>query len=572
MIRRVPKLFGGFLAVAALILATGLFSTWQLQSLSGHLDALGERHMPTLDLIRQVDTVTDHFRRTQLQHVIETDSGSESNMEGELDELAESADELMARLITFTSGEDRVLAAEIKAEWAEYQAESEPFLVPSRAGDDAAAIGILNGAAQDAFNEMGAALEGWGSSSALEARNAVDIGQSSFQLALPLVLGLTVLAAIVAVILGVAVTAAVRREGQRAASAAGRIAEDERTAATINQFTDMTALTDDDVSVSEATLATLDELLHPEAATLHVSNRSQDRAVPQAVLGAALGEVLSLGELARCPALRRSSLYVTLDAAARLTYHCPVYSVTSGTLVCVPLIALGETIGAAHLHWSDGRDLSLAMRTAITRIAEHAALSIGNRRLLLALRGQATTDARTGLANSRAFDESLEEQLADRDSREPHAVLMLDLDNFKDFNDRHGHPAGDEALRVFADILRSCIRDEDLAARYGGEEFALSLPGLAAAAAGEVAERIRERTESTIIPLAPGLTGHLTVSIGIANAPEDGSRRSALLKRADEALYRAKQEGRNRVVHASSLLAPQPLIARELQPLPAGEA
>ena len=528
--------------------------------------------MPTLDLIRQFDTVTDYFRRTQLQHVLETDSASESDIEGELNELAESADEFMARLITLTSGEDQVLADEIKAEWAEYQAESEPFLVPSRAGDSPEAIGILNGAARDAFDEMGAALDGWGSSSALEARNAVDIGQSSFQLALPLVVGLTLAAAGVAVALGTAVTAAVKREGRRTATAAGRIADNERTAATINQFTDMTALTDDDVFVSEATLATLDELLSPDAATLHVSNRSQDRAVPQATLGAAPADVLSLGELARCPALRRSSLYVTPDAAARLTYHCPVYSVTSGTLVCVPLIALGETIGAAHLHWSAGRDLSLAMRTAITRIAEHAGLSIGNRRLLLALRGQATTDARTGLANSRAFDEAVEEQLADRDGREPHAMLMLDLDNFKDFNDRHGHPAGDEALRVFADILRSCIRDEDLAARYGGEEFALSLPGLSAAAASEVAEQIRERTESTIIPLSPGLTGHVTVSIGIAIAPEDGSRRNALLKRADQALYRAKQEGRNRVVHASSLSAPQPLIARELQPLPASEA
>lgn len=128
------------------------------------------------------------------------------------------------------------------------------------------------------------------------------------------------------------------------------------------------------------------------------------------------------------------------------------------------------------------------------------------------------------------------------------------------------------ALRVFADILRSCIRDEDLAARYGGEEFALSLRGLSAAAAGEVAERIRQRTESTIIPLSPGLTGHLTVSIGIAIAPEDGLRRSVLLKRADEALYRAKQEGRNRVVHASLSSAPPTLIASELQPLPAAEA
>jgi len=121
------------------------------------------------------------------------------------------------------------------------------------------------------------------------------------------------------------------------------------------------------------------------------------------------------------------------------------------------------------------------------------------------------------------------------------------------------------------DILRSCVRDEDIPARYGCEEFALSLAGLSTAAVGEVAERIRERTESTIIPLAPGLTGHLTVSIGIAIAPEDGSRRSALLKRADEALYRAKQDGRNRVVHAGSSTARPTVIAMGMEPVPAAE-
>jgi two-component system cell cycle response regulator len=128
------------------------------------------------------------------------------------------------------------------------------------------------------------------------------------------------------------------------------------------------------------------------------------------------------------------------------------------------------------------------------------------------------------------------------------AVLVLDLDHFKEFNDRYGHPAGDEALRAFAGLLGSSVRQLDLAARYGGEEFAVYLPGLGAAEAGEVAERIRERTESTIIPLGPGQTGRLTVSIGIAIAPNDGKERVALLKAADEALYRAKKAGRNRVV------------------------
>ncbi len=315
--------------------------------------------------------------------------------------------------------------------------------------------------------------------------------------------------------------------------------------AIVNQFTELTALTEDDVALSEATLATLDELVHPSDASLHVSNQSQDRAVPQATLGGREGEVLSLHELGRCPAVRRSSLYVTDDVASRLAYRCPVYPVETGTLACVPLVALGETVGAAHLHWSRPRELSLSTRLAITRVGEHSALSIANRRLLLALRGQANTDARTGLTNSRAFDEAVQGRLAARGPSEKAAILMLDLDRFKEFNDRFGHPAGDEALRVFAHLMASSIREPDIAARYGGEEFAVYLAG---AGAAEVAERIRERTETTIIPLGPGLTGRLKVSIGYAVAPDDSTERVLLMKAADDALYRAKLAGRNRVV------------------------
>src|SRR6266540_1974062 len=224
----------------------------------------------------------------------------------------------------------------------------------------------------------------------------------------------------------------------RLAMANGRLEETSRTSAElahesaiVKQFTELTALTEDDVSLSVATLATLDELLQPSAAALHVSNRSQDRAVPQAPLGEHQAEVLSLHELGRCPALRRSSLYVTNDVSARLSFHCPVFPVESGTLACVPLVALGETVGAVHLHWSEARELSLPLRLAITRVSEHAALSIANRRLLLALRGQANTDGRTGLTNSRAFDESLERLLANRADNENLAVLMLDLDRFR---------------------------------------------------------------------------------------------------------------------------------------------
>jgi diguanylate cyclase (GGDEF)-like protein len=334
-----------------------------------------------------------------------------------------------------------------------------------------------------------------------------------------------------------------------------------RESAIVNQFTELTALTEDDVSLSEATLATLDELVHADDASLHVSNQSQDRAVAQATLGDRELSVLSLHELARCPAVRRSNLFITDDVSRRLSFRCPVYPVETGTLACIPLVALGETVGAVHLHWAEPRELSLPSRLAITRVSEHSALSIANRRLLLALRGQANTDGRTGLTNSRAFDEAVQRRMAARPEEATAAILMLDLDHFKDFNDRYGHPSGDEALRVFASLLSSSIREHDVAARYGGEEFAVYLSGAGEQEAAEVAERIRARTEATIIPLGPGKTGRLTVSVGIAVAPVDGSERTVLLKAADEALYRAKLAGRNRVERRGAAGAPTALRA-----------
>jgi diguanylate cyclase (GGDEF)-like protein len=314
----------------------------------------------------------------------------------------------------------------------------------------------------------------------------------------------------------------------------------------LNRFTEVTTFATDDAAVAEANLEALELLVAPDAAVTHVLNRSKDRAIPEGTIGTAIGEVLPLNMLSQCPSIVRGSIYVTNDATQPLSVRCPIYPVEHGTLACVPL-AHGEVVGAVHLAWDAPNAFPLELRASVARIAEHAALAIGNRRLLAALRGMASTDARTGLANSRAFDQALEDALAARREDESIAVLMLDLDHFKDFNDRHGHPSGDEALRAFSDILRSCLRDGDVAARYGGEEFAVMLPAVDEATAFAVAERIRTRTESSVISLALGITDRISVSIGVAAAPAEALDRVSLLRLADEALYRAKQAGRNRI-------------------------
>jgi diguanylate cyclase (GGDEF)-like protein len=331
----------------------------------------------------------------------------------------------------------------------------------------------------------------------------------------------------------------------------GRALErDARQASVLNRFTEVTSFAGADSEVAVANLSAVGRLVHPDASVTHVLNRSLDRAVPEATTGVAVANVLALHDLNRCAGMLRGSMYVSDDLADDLSVHCPVYPASSGTLACIPLSS-GESVGAVHLYWATSNALPLVRRAAVARVTEHAALAIGNRRLLAALYGQANTDPRTGLANSRAFDLAVEQSLGARATDESASVLMIDIDHFKLFNDRHGHPAGDEALRSFAGVLRSCMRDGDIAARYGGEEFAVLLPGVDREAALMVAERIRARTETTIISLSPGITDRITISVGIASAPEQGLERITLLRLADEALYRAKSGGRNRVATAS---------------------
>ena len=162
----------------------------------------------------------------------------------------------------------------------------------------------------------------------------------------------------------------------------------------------------------------------------------------------------------------------------------------------------------------------------------------------------AITDALTGLHNRRYMEthlSSLAEQAASRGK--PLSVLVLDIDFFKSINDGHGHDAGDDVLREFALRIRKSIRNIDLACRYGGEEFVVVMPETDMAVATMVAERLRRRIASEPFAIQQG-SNHLnvTISVGIAamNAPNETA--AAILKRADQALYRAKRDGRNRVV------------------------
>jgi diguanylate cyclase (GGDEF)-like protein len=169
-------------------------------------------------------------------------------------------------------------------------------------------------------------------------------------------------------------------------------------------------------------------------------------------------------------------------------------------------------------------------------------------KLQVALQEQAIRDALTGCFNRRYFDETLERELS-RARREgyPLALLMLDLDHFKQINDTYGHQAGDEALKMLVETLKPDIRQEDVFCRYGGEEFVVLMPRMPLAIAADRAERWRQMIADICFKFG-NFDLRFTASIGVASYPEHGKVPDELTQFADLALYIAKHEGRNRVV------------------------
>jgi diguanylate cyclase (GGDEF)-like protein/PAS domain S-box-containing protein len=160
-----------------------------------------------------------------------------------------------------------------------------------------------------------------------------------------------------------------------------------------------------------------------------------------------------------------------------------------------------------------------------------------------------TVDEMTGLFNFRHFKSALATEHA-RATRfdAPYAVIFCDIDHFKKFNDQNGHPEGDLLLKSFAKILQNACRNSDTPVRYGGEEFVVICPGVTWEGAMILAERIRKQTEETAFPHGDKQPlGRLTVSIGVASFPQDGTTPDLVIQAADQALYRSKHAGRNRV-------------------------
>jgi diguanylate cyclase (GGDEF)-like protein len=223
--------------------------------------------------------------------------------------------------------------------------------------------------------------------------------------------------------------------------------------------------------------------------------------------------------------------------------------------LCVPISSHEADVGVLCLYRED-RDGFLPFETELlTAFSYFAAGAIQSARRLARSERLAATDPLTGLPNRRALDARLADEIARiRRHERPLCVVMLDIDHFKRVNDTYLHPGGDAVLRQLAAVLRQQVRDVDFVARYGGEEFCLVLPETDVAAGRLVAERIRHAAADTAVQAPGGCEIRFTVSLGVAHADEAPETAAALLAQADQALYTAKSEGRNRVVVYGDML------------------
>jgi diguanylate cyclase (GGDEF)-like protein/PAS domain S-box-containing protein len=251
-----------------------------------------------------------------------------------------------------------------------------------------------------------------------------------------------------------------------------------------------------------------------------------------------------------CWALRLGREHLVDDPTAGLRCRHMSSPIPPGYL-CLPMLAQGEAIGILHLrNFSPGNENSLETVAQLAgTMGEGVALALANLKLRETLRSQAIRDDLTGLFNRRYMEETLERELH-RVARLgiPLGLAMLDLDHFKTYNDTFGHHAGDELLRTLGRLISSQIREDDIACRYGGEEFIIIMPGASQEVTLERTEQMRQSVKQ-IHQLWPNQFLYpITISIGLAIFPDNGSSGSGLIQAADTALYQAKKGGRDRVV------------------------
>jgi diguanylate cyclase (GGDEF)-like protein len=308
------------------------------------------------------------------------------------------------------------------------------------------------------------------------------------------------------------------------------------------QFSENMQLSEDEAEAHR--MLNLERTVRSSDVVIINRNNSQDRleSVTELLPDSPLVTSLEGAAPRSCIAVRQARTHERGDGEETLL-QCAVCEGCPGQTTCTPFLVGGEVIGSVLVNSA----LPLADQEArrIRDSVVQAAPVLANLRNLGIAETRAATDSLTGLPNRRSIDANVMRMVAHAGrSMEPTALLLLDLDHFKQVNDRYGHTVGDEVLAAVGATLRAKIRDSDFAGRYGGEEFVVVLPNNALEGAVIVAEQLR-RAISTIV--IPSVDQAITVSIGVAIVPDHAGSASTLIRAADRALYLAKNNGRDRV-------------------------
>jgi diguanylate cyclase (GGDEF)-like protein len=310
------------------------------------------------------------------------------------------------------------------------------------------------------------------------------------------------------------------------------------------EFADTLQIANDEDEAHRLLQRHLERTLTATSAVVLNRNNSADRleAVTPLPDGSPLAGTLRGAEPRSCLAVRSGRTH-RQDGGRPGLLSCAVCAVAPGASSCVPLTVGGEVIGSVLL----GRPAPYteAEEQRIQESVGQAAPVLANLRNLAVAEIRAATDGLTGLPNQRAVADALKRTFAQATTtKAPLALLLIDLDHFKQINDQRGHPVGDQVLASVGATLRSVLRTRDFAGRKGGEEFAVLLPDTEIAAALEIAERVRTAIAEISLP---GTDVSVTASLGVAGFPDHASTLDRLERLADAALYLAKRQGRNRV-------------------------
>jgi diguanylate cyclase (GGDEF)-like protein len=310
------------------------------------------------------------------------------------------------------------------------------------------------------------------------------------------------------------------------------------------EFADNLQIANDEDEAHRLLQHHLERTLEATAAVVLNRNNSADRleAVTPLPDSLPLAKTLRGAAPRSCLAVRSGRTHRENQARPGLL-SCPVCATCPGASSCVPLTVGGEVIGSVLLNRP--APYTEAEEQRISESVAQAAPVLANLRNLAVAEIRAATDGLTGLPNKRAATDALKRMFAQASTTgSPLALLLLDLDHFKQINDQRGHAVGDQVLANVGAVLRSVLRIRDFAGRNGGEEFAVLLPDTDIPAAVAIAERVRTAIAEISLP---GTDVSVTASIGVGGFPEHASTPDRLERLADAALYLAKRHGRNRV-------------------------